>query len=447
MHLGKFPDSTEFQSWKVNFRTEVCSKAKDPRLVMRWIRGIEVAKSIDDLITPRSILGKTDFPDCDELDAMVASALKKLHDRHTHFRKKVSVEEQRAQNNDRCLRGRQIALYDLWPFSFNWILWWNSMSIRSVQYSFTQRRYSGFWSTLGTSNFINRWPTSWQTPLWKVCTRQKIAGFISASSSIVIVQSRSNSDWKRTCLSQTENVCKVAHWSDFEEQEIQDSEWNGRERSCFKEPWRRKTLRWEERRRTFSVESKRIMSCSKGESCSFSATPLHRVTVANFKVKVEMQAALAVRQHQDTDTVINGWKNNHPHLHQNRRPRMTCRLQRVEEKVLQRGWEFLADLERDAKIRHLIFGILPYVIITKNWIVMQIWPKLPIPTEWCWRGTQHKVEERECWRISCFTEGKSPNWISRFLSEEVYSTESWKLGIERVSGTQREILRKHLAPN
>ena len=31
MHLGKFPDSTEFQSWKVNFRTEVCSKAKDPR--------------------------------------------------------------------------------------------------------------------------------------------------------------------------------------------------------------------------------------------------------------------------------------------------------------------------------------------------------------------------------------------------------------------------------
>ena len=26
MHLGKFPDSLEFQSWKVNFKTEVCSK-------------------------------------------------------------------------------------------------------------------------------------------------------------------------------------------------------------------------------------------------------------------------------------------------------------------------------------------------------------------------------------------------------------------------------------
>ena len=33
----------------------------------------------------------------------------------------------------------------------------------------------------------------------------------------------------------------------------------------------------------FSVESKR--------SCSFSATPLHRGTVANLKVKVEMQTA------------------------------------------------------------------------------------------------------------------------------------------------------------
>ena len=97
MHLGKFPDCTEFQSWEVNFRTEVCSKAKDPRLVMRWIKEIEIAKSIDDLITPRSILGKTDFPDCDELDAMMASALRKLYDRHTHFRKKVSVEEHRAQ--------------------------------------------------------------------------------------------------------------------------------------------------------------------------------------------------------------------------------------------------------------------------------------------------------------------------------------------------------------
>ena len=43
-------------------------------------------------------------------DAMIASALKRLLDKHVHFRKRVSVEEQRPQQYDRFLRGRQIAL-------------------------------------------------------------------------------------------------------------------------------------------------------------------------------------------------------------------------------------------------------------------------------------------------------------------------------------------------
>ena len=45
---------------------------------------------------------------------MIGAALKKCYDKHTHFSKKVSVEEQRAQKNDRFLRGRQIAfmIYD-----------------------------------------------------------------------------------------------------------------------------------------------------------------------------------------------------------------------------------------------------------------------------------------------------------------------------------------------
>ena len=112
MHLGKFPDPTKFESWKVNIRTEVWSKAKDPRLAVQWIKEIEIAKSIDDLLTP-SILGRTNFPDYDELDALMASALRKLYDKQTHFRKKASVKEQRAQNKDRILRGRQIAFYGL----------------------------------------------------------------------------------------------------------------------------------------------------------------------------------------------------------------------------------------------------------------------------------------------------------------------------------------------
>ena len=41
-------------------------------------------------------------------DAMMASALKKLLT-HVHFRKRVSVEDQRAKKHYRFLRGRQIA--------------------------------------------------------------------------------------------------------------------------------------------------------------------------------------------------------------------------------------------------------------------------------------------------------------------------------------------------
>ena len=65
---------------------------------MHWIKEIEI-------VTSRSIVERTDFPDYDVLDAMIASALKRLLDTHVH----VTVEGQRAHTHDRFLRGRQIA--------------------------------------------------------------------------------------------------------------------------------------------------------------------------------------------------------------------------------------------------------------------------------------------------------------------------------------------------
>ena len=76
---------------------------------MFWIRIVEIAKSIDALMTSRSITEQRDFPDYDMLDAMIASALTKLLNTQTHFRKRVSVKEQRAHKHDRFFRGRQIA--------------------------------------------------------------------------------------------------------------------------------------------------------------------------------------------------------------------------------------------------------------------------------------------------------------------------------------------------
>ena len=60
---------------------------------------------MDDLRTSRSVLGKN-LPNFETLDAKIAHALKKMLAAN-EFRKKVSIEEQKAQNENRFLRGRK----------------------------------------------------------------------------------------------------------------------------------------------------------------------------------------------------------------------------------------------------------------------------------------------------------------------------------------------------
>ena len=54
------------------------------------------------------IAGKN-FLNFEMMDARIASVLNKII-RNSHFKKKVSLEEQKAQKEDRFQRGRQIAL-------------------------------------------------------------------------------------------------------------------------------------------------------------------------------------------------------------------------------------------------------------------------------------------------------------------------------------------------
>ena len=95
--LENFQTPWNSKAGKSTSKTKVCSKTADPHLTMQWIKEVEIAKSIGELVTSRSIVEGSDFPDYDMLDAMIASALKKLLDQHVHFRRRVSVEEQRAQ--------------------------------------------------------------------------------------------------------------------------------------------------------------------------------------------------------------------------------------------------------------------------------------------------------------------------------------------------------------
>ena len=107
LHFDKVPNPATFACWKMRFKTEVCTCSQFPTEAMHWIKEVEMVESVDDLKSSRSIRG-THGPNFESLDARIASALNKII-QNTRFKKKVSLEEMKAQKEDCFLRGRQIA--------------------------------------------------------------------------------------------------------------------------------------------------------------------------------------------------------------------------------------------------------------------------------------------------------------------------------------------------
>ena len=106
-HFDKFHNPATFACWKIRFKTEVCTCSQFPTEAMMWIKEVEMVESVDDLKSSCSKRGIR-MPDFDVLDAKILSALNRII-HNTRFKKKVCLEEQKAQKEDRFLRGRQIA--------------------------------------------------------------------------------------------------------------------------------------------------------------------------------------------------------------------------------------------------------------------------------------------------------------------------------------------------
>ena len=66
---------------------------------MLLIREVEMVASLDELKSSRSVDGK-EFPNFEMLDAKIATALNKII-QNSHFKKKVSLEQQKAPKEDR----------------------------------------------------------------------------------------------------------------------------------------------------------------------------------------------------------------------------------------------------------------------------------------------------------------------------------------------------------
>ena len=78
---------------------------------MQWIKEVEMVDSVDDFISSSSTRGIQ--PNFEVLDARISSALNRII-HNSHFKRRISQEEQKAQKQDRFLRGRQTVylIYD-----------------------------------------------------------------------------------------------------------------------------------------------------------------------------------------------------------------------------------------------------------------------------------------------------------------------------------------------
>ena len=112
LHFDKFPTPATFVCWKIRFKTEVCTCSQFPTEAMQWIKEVELVDSVDELRSSSSTRGIS-MPNFEVLDARIASALNKII-HNSQFKRRISLEEQKAQKQDRFLRGRQIAylIYD-----------------------------------------------------------------------------------------------------------------------------------------------------------------------------------------------------------------------------------------------------------------------------------------------------------------------------------------------
>ena len=86
--------------------TEVCTCSQFPTEAMLWIKEVEMVDSVGDFQSSLSVRGIR-MPDFEVLDARIASTLNRII-HNSHFKRRVSLEEQKAQKKERFLRERQI---------------------------------------------------------------------------------------------------------------------------------------------------------------------------------------------------------------------------------------------------------------------------------------------------------------------------------------------------
>ena len=135
---------------------------------MSWIK--ELSWSIQWMIKKSSrSIKSTEFPNFETLDAKIASSLNKII-QNSYFKKKVSLEEQKAPKEDQFLRGRQIAYmtYDYFRVTGTHDTVFIGLCWIALCHSAWQQ-CAGIQYKMGWSSTIYVKDTIWWCS-WKVCT-------------------------------------------------------------------------------------------------------------------------------------------------------------------------------------------------------------------------------------------------------------------------------------
>ena len=202
--LENFQTLWSFKAGKVNFKTEVYSKSADLRLTMHWIKEIETAKSTDEFVTSRTIVGRTDFTRlrfawCDDCVCIERA-----------FRQAHSLSQKSKCRRAACSKTRQIltwetnCLHDLWAFPCNWSLW-SGKRTQMCSEKVCRMTMSKI-STLNGIKLFYQWTKYLQMWSWKDCTSQSYKTLFSFQTVLAVydqgtfrntMDRRVHYDWRR----------------------------------------------------------------------------------------------------------------------------------------------------------------------------------------------------------------------------------------------------------
>ena len=122
LHFGKFTTFSTFSCWMIRFKTQFSACSGFLSEAMLWIKEVEMVESVGDLKSSRSIQGFLSSKNFEMLDVRIASALSKII-HNTRFKKQVSLEEQKAEKEDRFFFFTDL-FHDLRLLSSHWCSWY-----------------------------------------------------------------------------------------------------------------------------------------------------------------------------------------------------------------------------------------------------------------------------------------------------------------------------------